>query len=147
MNRPTIYFKDAPSGYTLCINKQCPKSSDCIRYQAYLTLPKDMNTIQVVNPSYAEANAEACRFHRPIQFKTLAYDFSKNFNNMTKIQEALFRSAGIAYFGRSEYYRLRGGEKGITPEDQEFLLNRAEHVGFKTTRDEFFDRFTDVIDW
>ena len=147
MNRPTIYFKDAPSGYTLCINKQCPKSSDCIRYQAYLTLPKDMNTIHVVNPSYAEANTEACRFHRPIQFKTLAYDFSKNFNNMTIHQAALFRSAGIAYFNRSEFYRLRGGEKGISPEDQDFLLKLAEHVGFKTTRDQFFDRFTDVIDW
>ncbi len=147
MKRPNIYFKDAPSGYTLCINNQCPKSSDCIRYQAYLTLPKNEKTIRVVSPSYAETNTESCAFHRPVQFKTLAYDFSKNFNNMTKIQEFSFRASGIQKFGRSEYYRLRGGEKGITPEGQEFLLNLAKQVGFETTSDQFFDRFTDVIDW
>lgn len=147
MKRPTIYFKDAPSGYILCINNKCPKSSDCIRHQAYLTLPKDVKTFPVVNPSYAEANADACTFHRPIQYKTLAYDFSKNFNDMTKHQEAIFRSAGIAYFNRSEYYRLRGGEKEISPEDQVFLLDLAKRVGFETTPDQFFDHFTDVIDW
>ena len=147
MNRPTIYFKDAPSEYTLCINKQCPKSSDCIRYQAYLTLPKDVKTISVVNPGYAETNAESCSFHRPIQYKTLAFDFSKNFNDMTKKQESAFRMMGTAHFGRSEYYRLRGGEKGITPEGQDYLLNLAKEVGFETTRDQFFDSFADVIDW
>ena len=41
-----------PDQFQYCMLSQCPINSSCLRYQAFLTAPDDMQYFSVLNPAY-----------------------------------------------------------------------------------------------
>ena len=125
-----------PNSYTLCIKGDCPKAASCLRHVAVSMMPAEVQKWSIVSPAYLAQMEGECPHYRSAEKVLYARGFVRMMSAMTMQQAHAFKGGIIATFGMNMYYRMRRGERLITPTEQEEIYQMLEQQGV-TTRPEF----------
>lgn len=122
MEKDFNYYKVPPS-FQVCFNDHCPHATDCLRRQITAYIPSHLTFGPAVYPTALGADG-SCRFFRKDEKTRLAWGFNKLLYNVRERDAAGIRRSLVSYLGsRTAYYRYQHGEKLLTPEQQEWILD------------------------
>ena len=134
-----------PNNYTLCIKGDCPKAANCLRHVSVAMMPAEVERWQIVSPAYLAQMGGECPHYRSAEKVQYARGFVRMMSAMTVHQAHAFKGDSLAAFGMNMYYRMRRGERLITPTEQEAIYQMLEKQGV-TTRPEF-DAYVEDYLW
>ena len=125
-----------PTNYTLCIKNDCPKAAMCLRYKATLMIPADVMKWSILSPAYLVQIEGECPHYRTAEKVRYARGFVRMMSALTMNQAHVVKDNIVATFGMNMYYRMRRGDRLITPTEQEAIYQMLEQQGV-TTRPDF----------
>lgn len=140
-----IDFRQIPFEYALCLNEQCPKADSCLRQLCVQNMPADKEYWNIVSPKRLAALKGDCPFFR----SNRKVRYAKGFINMLDSLPYNKRKATISHlmgcFGQRTYYRVRKGERQLSPDEQQTVLNiiRQHHPDIIPE----FDAYTEGYVW
>ncbi len=124
-----IRYADIPTGWPLCFLAQCTRKDACLRYQAGLTVPTDVETCVAVAP--AVLRKSDCPQYRKIETMRTARGFSNIFSEVKQRHAPEMRALLTAYLGgNGTYYRYLHGERALTPEQQQWIRSLFARFGY-----------------
>lgn len=132
-----------PPSWLFCFLDGCPKADGCIRHITNRFIQHGRTCGMAVYPS--ALNADECEHFKPIRKIHAAYGFSTIFSEVRRKDDMPLRSKIKKYLGgHGTYYRYHNGEKLLTPEQQEWIINLFRSYGY--TENLTFDHYRDVYD-
>lgn len=132
--------QNIPAGWAICFLTGCRRKQECLRYQAGLNLPDDVETREAVVPSVLKK--ERCPRFLKTETEHVAYGFTRIFYDVKSRHIADMRSAIRAYLGgRGTYYRYLHGEQALMPEQQQWIRRLFADYGYPGKVE--FDRYED----
>jgi len=140
-----INFSQLPQHYSLCLNRKCAKTETCLRQLVEQIVPKDIQHFMIINPAYLASLEGPCPHYRP----AIKVRFAKGFINMLEslpykqMQAVISRLTGN--FSRRTYYRIRKGERLLSPSEQQKILNILKNCGISHPGE--FDAYIEEYDW
>ena len=134
-----------PNNYTLCIKGDCPKAANCLRHVSVAMMPAEVERWQIVSPAYLAQMGGECPHYRSAEKVQYARGFVRMMSALTVKQAHVVKDSIVATFGMNMYYRMRRGERLITPTEQEAIYQMLEKQGV-TTRPEF-DAYVEDYLW
>ena len=137
-------FDEVPNGWQLCFCDGCPRHADCLRYVAGQQVPDSLTWGNAVYPSaYRNGN---CRHFKQIRVIHAAYGFAPLFREVKQKNYTPLREKMKTYLGgHGTYYRYNRGERLLTPEQQQWILDLFARYGYKDGL--AFEHYCDVIDF
>lgn len=124
-----IDFEEVPVWFPVCINKDCPRKDECLRYQATSALPAGHKTLFCIAPSQWES--DGCPHFEEIRTVRMARGFSKLFDQVLQKHAAKLREDITSVLhGTRIYYECRDGKRLITPEEQEDMRQLVKRRGY-----------------
>ena len=135
---------EVPTSYTLCIRRECPKAETCLRHVATQMMPAEVQTWSILSPAYLAQTEGECPHYRTAEKVKYARGFVRMMSALTVKQAHVVKDSIVATFGMNMYYRMRRGERLITPTEQEAIYQMLEQQGI-TTRPEFDDYIEDYL--
>ena len=136
---------EVPTNYTLCIKGDCPKAATCLRHRATQMIPSDVMKWSILSPAYLVQIEGECPHYRSAEKVQYARGFVRMMSALTVKQAHVVKDSIVATFGMNMYYRMRRGERLITPTEQEAIYQMLEQQGI-TTRPEF-DAYVEDYLW
>ena len=136
---------EVPTNYTLCIKGDCPKAAMCLRYKATLMIPADVMKWSILSPAYLAQTEGECPHYRTAEKVRYARGFVRMMSSLTMNQAHVVKDNIVATFGMNMYYRMRRGDRLITPTEQETIYQMLEQQGV-TARPEF-DAYVEDYLW
>ncbi len=139
-----LNFDEVPTSWALCFCEGCPRHADCLRYVAGRAVPDNLTWGNAVYPT-AYRNGD-CRHFRPVRVIHAAYGFRQLFREVKQRDYTPLRERMKAYLGgHGTYYRYNRGERLLTPEQQQWILDLFARYGY--TEELAFEHYRDVIDF
>lgn len=123
-------FKEIPEWWPVCGNGDCPMSGDCLRHVAWLNVPPTVTQWASVMPT-ALRNGE-CRYYLKNEKVLMARGFDNMFARVcSRDARVEMRLAITDYLGsKGTYYRYKHGERLLTPEQQQWILQLFGRYGY-----------------
>ena len=137
-------YKEVPGNYAHCLNEQCPRASECLRFQAAQHANSKITMFLVINPK-AIASQEKCSHFRPNQLIRHAVGITHLFDNLPYSKARQIRKQLQRYFERNYYYRIYRQEYYITIEGQDFIRELFRKEGIH--EEPVFDKYIDTYIW
>ena len=134
-----------PVNYTLCIKRDCPKAAMCLRYKATLMIPADVMKWSILSPAYLAQTEGECPHYRSAEKVKYARGFVRMMSALTVNQAHVVKDNIVATFGMNMYYRMRRGDRLITPTEQEAIYQMLEQQGVTARPD--FDAYVEDYLW
>ncbi len=116
-------YNELPASYTLCLYEGCPRAAQCLRCALGIGVPAERTQIRILSPAAARQMAAGgqCPYFAPVrkvrfvrgidslltQIRTLPYD-----------QAVGAKNGVMGCFGTRTYYRVRSGERLVSPDEQ-----------------------------
>ena len=140
-----IDSSDIPTSYLLCMKQDCPKATTCLRRIAEQQIGDEVKLWHVISPKYQEKQTDRCAYFRPADKLTYALGFIGMLDRMPYklMQEAICKL--MRRFGRRTYYRVRKGERPLSPYEQKSMLNILKQCGINDPGK--FDAYFEAYDW
>ena len=136
---------EVPTNYTLCIKGDCPRAAMCLHYKATQMIPADVMKWSILSPAYLAQTEGECPHYRTAEKVKYARGFVRMMSALTMNQAHVVKDNIVATFGMNMYYRMRRGDRLITPTEQEAIYQMLEQQGV-TTRPEF-DAYVEDYLW
>ena len=145
MEEKKLTYKDAPWGYPLCFNNECSLHDRCMHYQVGLLAPADKLSGATVYPS-AWKDGE-CKCFREKKIIQMAWGFSHLYDHLSRHRTSEARSHLRGYLGTgaSAYYRYHHGERLMSPQLQQEVLDIMAQYG--STEGLKFDHYVESYDF
>ena len=138
-------FKKVPLSWQLCFLDDCPKKDECLRQLAVRHLTGSREFGPAVYPTMKRGD-NGCRLFTAGEPKRMAYGFTTLFAEVKAKHEQGLRLAMKQYLGgHSHYYRYHHGERLLSPEQQEWIVNLFRRYGY--TEGLAFDAYVSVYDF
>lgn len=134
-----------PYGYHLCLNRECPYATTCLRQLAEQGMMSDEKYWNIISPKYQAALQGKCPDYRPDKKITYAKGFMNILGELTLNQYKSVVAGLIRMFGQRSYYRVRKGERLLTPEEQKIVLNVLKRNGVDKPLQ--FDAYIEDYEW
>lgn len=138
-------FAQAPYEYALCLNWECPKASNCFRQRLENIAPADVEYWKVISPKYQANITGECPYYRPYSKVRYAKGF------MSALNRQPYRATGAiiyelkSHFGTRTYYRIRKGERMLSPNEQDYIQRVFKKYGGEIEIQ--FDAYQDEFNW
>lgn len=136
---------EVPTSYTLCIKGDCPKAAMCLRHKATQMMPADVQKWSILSPAYLAQMEGECPHYRSAEKVQYARGFVRMMSALTVNQAHVVKDSIVATFGMNMYYRMRRGERLITPTEQEVIYQILEQQGVANRPD--FDTYVEDYLW
>ena len=134
-----------PADYMYCFNVGCPRERECMRHFAGEHIDPKVKQGSAVFPTALQEGTVCQKFKQKRVIKA-AWGFDHLFADVKARHTTLLRNKLKDYLGgNGTYYRYHHGERLLTPEEQEWILNLFHQYGY--TEDLHFDGYRDVWDW
>ena len=134
-----------PANYTLCLKGDCLKAETCLRHAAVAMMPAEVKTWSIVSPTYLAQMESECPIYRSAEKVQYARGFIRMMSAMTVKQAHEVKDSIVATFGMNMYYRMRRGERLITPSEQEEIYRLLKNKGVNTRLE--FDGYEEGYMW
>lgn len=138
-------FPEIPYNYRLCLKRECPKASTCLRQVAERHMPDDVAYWAIISPKHLASLEGDCPFYRSDKKVTYAKGFIRMLDNLPYNQMRTVISALMGWFGRRSYYRVRKGERLLTPSEQQQIANILKRCGVTTPPT--YDAYIESYEW
>ena len=139
-----INFTDVPPLWSLCFQTDCPLRMNCLRFAAGKTVPSTLHHGAAVYPGARKD--DKCSMFKQIRMIHAAWGFKSLFEDVKHADYTPLRDAIKEYLGsHTSYYRYHRGEKLLTPEQQQWILDLFAQYGY--TNELHFDSYRDMIDF
>ncbi len=141
-----IHYLQMPRNYLLCLNGGCPRANTCLRQLVVRSIPADKPHWLIISPHYLAALQERdCPFYRSAAKARFAKGYVRLLENLPYKQMQAVISQLISCFSQRTYYRIRKGERLLSPAEQQQVLNILEKCG--TDHPQEFDAYVGQYDW
>lgn len=137
-------WSTAPDDFMRCANTDCKAAGGCLRACVWREAQTNAVAVPTLNLRLA-TGGEQCPYYRSTEPVRMARGFKHLQSRMLPDEYEAFRQKCIARFGRTVFYRLRSGEKALSPDDQEAVRNEAARVGMQG--EVSFDAYYETYDW
>lgn len=137
---------EVPSNYALCLNRQCPQASTCLRQLAEQEISDCIKYWTVISSKHQETLTEStCPYFSSSAKVLFAKGFIGILNNLPykQMQQVIARLNN--QFNQRTYYRIRKGERLLSPAEQKVVLNIIKSCG--ATGKQEFDAYIEDFDW
>ena len=101
------HFTNAPYNYPVCLNRQCPKASTCLRQLVEQEMPDSVEYWVIISPKYQAKLKGACPHYRSSKKVRYAKGCMNILDNLPHRQRQLAMIGLVEYFSRRTYYRIR----------------------------------------
>lgn len=133
-----------PPSYCRCFQSDCSKSDSCARFLAGKHLPEGWVTGPAVYPTARQGATCVC--YKQTRIIHAAYGFRALFAEVKKKDDTPLRDRIKTYLGgNTTYYRYHNGERLLTPEQQEWIINLFRRHSY--TDELRFDEYRDLYDF
>lgn len=140
-----IDFNQIPFDYALCLNDQCPRAATCLRQLSVQSVPAEKEYWNIISPKRLAALKGDCPFFRSNRKVRYARGFMNMLDNLPYNKRRSVIASLISYFGQRTYYRNRKGERLLTPDEQQAVLNIIKRHGASTSQE--FDLYEEDYMW
>jgi hypothetical protein len=145
MMKDTINYSQVPDGFLLCLNTKCLRANNCLRQMAGEIVPAEEERIKIVNPKYIATLSDDCAYYYSSEKVRYARGFIKLLGNLPyRKMRAVIRQLIIS-FGQTTYYRIRKGERLLSPAEQQEILNIIKSSGIDQPQE--FDAYIEGYHW
>lgn len=134
-----------PSQYSFCLNHQCPKATTCLRQLAEQSITNEVKYWSVISPKHLATLKGDCPYYRSSQKVRYAKGFIAILGELPHKQMEVVISRLIGHFNQRTYYRVRKGERPLSPSEQRSVLRIIKNCG--TTKALEFDAYYEDYDW
>ncbi len=134
-----------PTNYTLCLKSDCPKAANCLRHAAMAMMPAEEQKWSIISPAYLAQMEGECPHYRSAERALYARGFVRMMSALTVKQAHAVKDSIVANFGMNMYYRMRRGERLITPIEQKEIYQLLEKQGVSTRPE--FDAYVEDYLW
>lgn len=138
-------FAEIPYGYHLCLKRECPKASTCLRQLAEQQISANIEHWSIISPKYQATLKGDCPHYRSSNKVIYAKGFIGLLDNMPNNQMKHVIYNLQREFGQRTYYRVRKGERLITPSEQRAISNILKMCG--VTEPPKYDAYVEDYDW
>jgi len=144
INGIPLDLNEIPFGWCNCFCDGCPKHTDCLHYEVGRHLPMSTTYGYAIYPmAYQQGD---CPHFRPIRVIKVAWGFRGLFYEVKEKDGTYLRNKMMHYLGgRTTYYRYNKGERLLTPEQQQWIMNLFAKQGYDT-KGLSFDHYREVLD-
>ena len=130
----------------MCINHVCKHASSCLRYYCAQTQPVHITSYSILNPSYlATLKEENCPHFLPKKKVLFAKGFALWLESLSKKDFRIATHVMKSQFNYRTYYRMRKGERLITPDEQAIMKKIIRESGIAQPLD--FDAYHEDYLW
>lgn len=129
MKEKELEFSDVPNNFLWCIDRQCPKAGTCLRQMAERLAPASIVQYSIVSPKHIAGLGSECPYYCPHTKVRHAKGFLGILENLTAKQARFFAQRIISNSSRRTYYRVRSGERPLSPAEQESIQNVLKECG------------------
>lgn len=143
--KETFNYEKIPHNYTLCLMNKCKQADSCLRQLAEQAMPDHVLTCKIIHPKHLKVSNDVCSHYRP----NTKVHYAKGFLNIL---------GGIPYkdsrkiidnlknhYGYRSYYRMRKGERTLSPEEQQHFRSLLKTYGFPKIQE--FDSYEEEYLW
>ena len=140
---PTIDPEKVPATYARCFLSNCPRSDRCLRHLTGQHLLPNQQIGPAVYPT--ALNGDQCPMFREIRYIRAAYGFKTLLKEVKVTDGPALRKAIMDYLGsRGTYYRYQSGERLLTPEQQQKILQLFTAKGYNGLS---FEHYVETYDF
>lgn len=140
-----LEYSEVPYNYPLCLNEQCPKAATCLRQLAAQCTPDNITYWTIVSPKQVSIQEGDCSYYRSNAKARYASGLLTLLNNLPYKQMQVVTQSLIAHFSRRTYYRIRKGERTLSPAEQKYIQRILKDCGVTKVSD--FDAYFEAYDW
>lgn len=142
-NNDDLTYEMLPPSWAFCFVDNCPKAPDCIRHISSRVIPSGVTTGIAVYPT--AASGDNCPHFKQTRKIHAAWGFDTLFDEVKQKDTTALRNALKHYLGgHGTYYRYHNGEKLLSPEQQEWIINLFKKYGYAANLQ--FDHYRDAYD-
>lgn len=136
-------FSQIPYNFLWCINSQCPKAGTCLRRLAEECAPADIKHYSVLSLKHLADLKGECPYFCPDTKVRYARGFLGILENLTARQTRFLMARIINSSSRRTFYRVRSGERALSPLEQQSILNILKECGvtFPVEFDAYFEDY------
>lgn len=138
-------YTQVPYDYLHCLQAQCSRSTDCLRYQVTRHAGPKVISFSVVNPVYIAGQEEQCPYFREDHQVRFALGITHLYDNLTYAKAVKIRRILRDHLHRTTYYRIFRKERYITPGEQSFIHDVFRKEGI--IEDPVYDECEYGYDW
>ena len=103
-----------PYNFARCFNVQCPQASKCLRHTATQLDTADNLYITIVNPARYPADGNQCECFKTTAKVHVAWGLKQLLNRIPYEDAVSIRIQLVGHYGKTGYYRLYRGERGLS---------------------------------
>lgn len=124
-----INYCDLPASFKFCFNNDCPLSADCLHRLAADELPAKVTWGPAVYPTAVATGR--CPHYKQAREVRMAWGFDRFYDRVLAADIASLR-AGLRQLlgGNGTYYRYQRGERLLTPEQQQLVIDYFARNGY-----------------
>lgn len=128
--------------YLICI-QQCSKAETCLRQLAERLSPEELISCSAINPKHLAKFKNECPYFCSNKQVRYARGFLGILENLTSKQTHFFINRVISNSSRRTYYRVRNGERALSPAEQQNIINILKECGvtFSIEFDSYFEDY------
>ena len=138
-------IETVPTNYILCLKGDCPKAAMCLRHKATLMMQAEVQTWSILSPAYLAQVEGECPHYSSTEKVQYARGFVQMMSSLTVKQANAMKDGIVSKFGMNMYYRMRRGDRLITPTEQESIYQLLEQQGVVNRPD--FDTYVEDYLW
>jgi hypothetical protein len=140
-----IDYKRLPDGFAICLKTDCEQGDNCLRMLSAQSVPAEEKVLYIINPQQLVDVTDDCPHFSSSDKVLYAKGFINILMNLPHKQMQVVIRKLIAHFGQRTYYRVRKGERLLSPDDQRDILNILADCGVSEPED--FDAYVEDYDW
>ncbi|MDY3884466.1 DUF6078 family protein [Porphyromonas somerae] len=127
-----IVNPNPPDNYAICHSESCSLRGHCLHAQVAQRVISEAPTYLVINsahPSYREG--ADCSYYRPDAPELYARGFAKGMNELSRKNYDYCTQHLLRCYSKPQYYRLKRGDRPLSPEEQSGVLEVLHHYGYE----------------
>lgn len=136
---------EVPHNYPVCLNCQCSQALTCLRRIVEQEIPDSVEFLVVINPKHQATLNGDCPYYRSNIKVRYAKGFINILENLPHKQMQDVISLLVSRFSQRTYYRIRKGERLLSPYEQQEILNILKRCGITSTQE--FDAYVENYQW
>lgn len=138
-------FPEIPFNYALCLKRECPKASTCLRQLAEQDISDSVERWMIISPKYQVTLEGECPHYRPDVKVIYAKGFTRLLDNLPYAQMKSVISRLRNLFSERTYYRVRKGERLLSPAEQKEIQRILVRCGISEPPK--FDAYVEDYAW
>ncbi|MDR0891987.1 MAG: DUF6078 family protein [Mediterranea sp.] len=142
MTKENFDYTLIPGNFIYCLNQQCPRSGECLRYLLSAHETEQEDALTIVSPALA---MRPCRFYAPDRKVSFALGITEFYDLIPRKAAHAIKQKLIAIFSRTTYYRWKRRERLIYPQEQDIILQILREANVSTPP--HYDEYIEQYDW